>query len=501
MLIKERLAGKKSSVVPVSQAQPFAAEPVGCLPRPLLSGLFPDAVDICSALDVIPLPMAFLSTQKKVLFLNQAALLLTGFSEEEVYHRPCMYVFRSRTCGAKCPITGTGEEELRKSFLTDIITAERRKIPVRVTLSPVQNAQGELAGYIETLEDVRLLHELEHKQGWNEKIGDMLGHSHGMERIFTMMSGIAQTDSSVLITGETGTGKDLLAEAIHNASSRAKGPFVKVNCGALPDQLLESELFGHCKGAFTGATENKPGRFRMAQGGTLFLTEIGDLPLALQVKLLTFLDDKVIHPLGSTKSINVDVRIIAATHRDLRQMVREGKFREDLLYRLNVVRFHMPPLRERGDDVQLFLNHFVHLFSEEFHKKVTGFSHDALFFLEHYSFPGNVRELRNIVEYCVNVCRNERIEIEHLPHYLMESGRTDDVQNMGGAAAPKVSEPQDVGANLAVKSGNANWAELERRMILDALLTYHGRKSKAAEALGWSRSTLWRKMKEHGVDA
>jgi transcriptional regulator with PAS, ATPase and Fis domain len=475
---------------------------------PLVEGLFAMSVEAGPLLDTIPLPLAVISPERKVLFINEAAQVLTGFSLEEARGLHCMYVMRSSLCPDKCPLAKVEDTGAAVCVDANIVSKERRKIPVRATFAPVLAPDGSIAGYVEALEDIRILQELEIKQGWSYGFGDMIGHSHEMERIFQMVPGIAQTDSSVLVTGETGTGKDLLAEAIHNASARAKGPFVKVNCGALPETLLESELFGHSKGAFTGATESKPGRFRMAHNGTLFLTEIGDLPLSLQVKLLTFLDDKVIHPLGSTKGVNVDVRIVAATHRDLRQMVREGKFREDLLYRLNVVRFHMPPLRERGEDINLFLNHFVHVFSEEFGKKVTGFSQDALYFLENYAFPGNVRELRNVVEYCVNVCGQETIEVEHLPRYLMEqpagvpAGTGYGVQPAPEAPPAGMMPPPGMPAPVSsAASGAVNWADMERKMILDALLQAKGRKNRAAEILGWARSTLWRKMKHYEIES
>jgi transcriptional regulator with PAS, ATPase and Fis domain len=326
--------------------------------------------------------------------------------------------------------------------------------------------------------------------------GKLVGRSQEMQRIFRILPVIAQTDSSVLITGQTGTGKDFVAEAIHQASNRAKGPFIKVNCGALPEALLESELFGHQKGAFTGAVESKPGRFRLAHNGSLYLTEIGDLPLNLQVKLLSFLDDKVLHPLGSTKGIHVDVRVIAATHRNLEQMVREGRFRQDLLFRLNVVRLHLPPLVKRGDDIRMLMDHFLQTFNPRFKKKVTAFSDEAKHILLQYPYPGNVRELRNIVEYAVNICEINRILPEHLPTYILEynpdeQGVLEDPEN--SALQPVVKRPAE--------PSYGSWADRERGMILDAMVKAQGRRSEAAKILGWGRSTLWRKMKQYGLVA
>jgi DNA-binding NtrC family response regulator len=315
-----------------------------------------------------------------------------------------------------------------------------------------------------------------------------------MDKVFQILPVIAQTDSSVLVTGETGTGKDLVAESIHQHSARAKGPFIKVNCGALPENLLESELFGHRKGAFTGAVENKPGWFKLAHNGTLFLTEVGDLPLALQVKLLTFLDDKVIYPLGSTQGRKVNVRVIAATHRDLETMVMYHRFRQDLLFRLNVIRVELPPLRDRGEDLTLLINHFVRQMAHQLKKNIVGFDGEAMRHLSLYSFPGNVRELRNIVEYAVTVCQGQELGLGHLPAYVR-----DHEESSESSPAP---EPPPASPGVVPHSSPAaeNWTVMERQMIMDALVRAGGRKSKAADILGWGRSTLWRKMKKHNLD-
>jgi transcriptional regulator with PAS, ATPase and Fis domain len=330
---------------------------------------------------------------------------------------------------------------------------------------------------------------LDHGAGEGFTFGTIVGKSREMEQVYQVLPTLAQNDTSVLITGETGTGKDLVAEAIHQASARAKGPFIKVNCGALPENLLESELFGHRKGAFTGAVENKPGWFRLAHNGTLFLTEIGDLPLPLQVKLLTFLDDKVIYPLGSTKGIHVDVRIIAATHRDLQEMVVHGRFRQDLLFRLNVIRLHLPPLRERGEDIRLLVDHFLRVLSQRFKKNVRSISREALAVLLEYPYPGNVRELRNIIEYGLTLCTSDRIEPEHLPAYMTE---VDTPRQPVSERSPSVPERRRT-------DRHATWDSLEREMIQSALVACSGNKGETSKKLGWSRSTLWRKMKKHGI--
>lgn len=464
--------------------------------RALISGLFRNPVECASVFNDLPDAVVFLSPDRRVLYLNRAAEVLTGLSDPEARGLPCGHVVRSNICPVQCPLDHMARDAGPVCRNADVINRDRQRVPVRLCSIMLRDLHGAVVGFMEVLEDLRPFEALETRKGQAYQFGGIIGRSPAMERLFAVLPGIAQTDSSVLITGETGTGKDFLAEAIHQLSPRAKGPFVKVNCGALPETLLESELFGHQKGAFTGATENKPGRFRLAHNGTLFLTEIGDLPLPLQVKLLTFLDDKVIYTLGSTKGLRVDVRIIAATHRDLQAMVREGKFRQDLLYRLNVVRVHIPPLRERGEDIRLLMDHFLAAFVADFHKKIKGFSKNALKCLLEYPYPGNVRELKNIIEYAVNVCQEETIRRHHLPSYVTEtSGRA-------VVHPPQVREEGEAMPKEAVSEGEGkgvSWGVMERRLILDALVRAKGRRARAAQILGWGRSTLWRKMKQHGL--
>jgi len=461
-----------------------------------IDGLFDLPVAFPPLMDEIPVAIALLSPDRQVVFINRALEALTGFVHHAVTGIPCAHVMRSNICLQHCPAARMTDVSEPVCINGDLINRDRQKIPIRVTFAPVRDMDGNLVGFMETLEDVRLLRDLDGKTGKAYSFGQLIGRSQQMERIFRILPVIAQSDSSVLITGETGTGKDFVAEAIHQASQRAKGPFVKINCGALPETLLESELFGHQKGAFTGAMENKPGRFRLAHNGTLYLTEIGDLPLSLQVKLLTFLDDKVVYPLGSTKGFHVNVRVIAATHRNLEQMVKEGRFREDLLFRLNVVRQHLPPLRERGDDIRLLLDHFLHHLASQFKKPIEGFSVKALRILRSYSYPGNVRELRNIVEYAVNICQEDQIQPKHLPAYLTEI-KVPEAGNQAEAVEPSSSSAAAVA--FENREVDLDWGAMERKMIMEALLKAKGRRSKAAGILGWGRSTLWRKMKQYGI--
>lgn len=457
-------------------------------------GLSSHPVPFSYLMNRIPSCVALLDTSQRIVFMNRPLEALTGISGLEAKGVPCRHILRSNLCGANCPLHHMEMDAEPACQEGDIIDRNRERIPVRVSFAPVVDSKGNHAGWIECFEDLRSTQSQEFLRQEAYSFGPLIGRSPQMERLFQMVPGIAQTDSSVLITGETGTGKDILAEMIHQQSARNKGSFIKVNCGALPETLLESELFGHHKGAFTGATENKPGRFKLAHNGTLFLTEIGDLPLSLQVKLLSFLDDHIIYPLGSTKGVYVDVRVIAATHRDLQSMVQEGKFRQDLLFRLNVVRLQLPPLRDREGDIQLLLDHFLNLFTHKFQKDIRGFSQESRQFLRRYSFPGNVRELRNIVEFAINICTGTIIEMRHLPAYMFEQVGEQGASDLSLQTfdRPDLMQPD--------KPGATSWPDMERQMILDALYKAKGRKSRAAEILGWGRSTLWRKMKHYGIN-
>jgi len=462
--------------------------------RMSVQGLFDRSVDFASIVNHMPVGVILLDLEQRVVFMNQAIGALTGFTNEEARGIACKHILRSNLCGHRCPFLGLSKSSEPICREGNIVNRDREKIPVRILFAPLLDELGNLAGWMETVEDMRSVKARETEMGEAFSMGSLLGRSPQMEKVFRIVPGIAQTDSSVLITGETGTGKDLLAELIHQQSARSKGPFVKVNCGALPETLLESELFGHRKGAFTGATEHKQGRFRLAHNGTLFLTEIGDLPLALQVKLLSFLDDQVVYPLGSGQGIQVNVRIIAATHHNLQQMVQGGRFRQDLFYRLNVVRVHIPALREREGDIQLLLDYFLHYYSRKFGKSISGFSRDALAYLKDFSFPGNVRELKNIVEFAVNICPEGKIQPDHLPDAFQET--TDEQQKAESVphAAPFAQDAVDA-------KEVANWEEMEREMILLALMRAGGKRKEAAAILGWGRSTLWRKMKQYNISS
>lgn len=457
-------------------------------------GLLEQPIALSQFIDEAPIGIMVVDPGLKVVLMNRALEALTGFVNQEVSGIPCCYVLRTNLCLDGCPVKSLSPQGGSVCLEANILNRNREKIPVRVTTAPLVGDQSQVVGFIKSIEDMRYLQKPD-DQGGRFFFGNLIGNSPEMQRVFRLLPAIAQTDSSVLITGHTGTGKDFVAEAIHNASQRSRGPFVKVNCGALPESLLESELFGHQKGAFTGAIENKPGRFRLAHNGTLYLTEIGDLPLNLQVKLLSFLDDQVIYPLGGSRGIHVDVRIIAATHRDLEGMTRQGKFREDLLFRLNVIRLQLPPLSQRGDDITMLMDHFLHHFNSRFRKKISGFNATARKDLLGYNFPGNVRELRNIVEFAVNLCEGGRIGPEHLPTYLKTPVVRNDVE-----VQPSITvEKQEFVINASSEKRNLDWPDVERQMIMDALVKARGNRAKAAQFLGLGRSTLWRKMKFYSI--
>jgi PAS domain S-box-containing protein len=470
-----------------------------------------------SVVEEIPLGIAVLDLQRRIVLLNRALEALTGFDRQTARKVPCRCILRGDFCLSRCPVRADRLEPGPMCIEGTIINQDRQKIPVRVTFTPIRDRLGRPIGFFEAVEDIRVLRSLAGKSSEAFTFGQIVGRSPQMEQIYRFLPMIAQSDSSVLLTGETGTGKDLVAEAIHHTSARAKGPFIKVNCGALPAALLESELFGHHKGAFTGAVESKPGRFQLAHNGTLFLAETGDLPLPLQVKLLTFLDDRVVHPLGATKGQFCDVRVIAATHRNLERMVREGSFREDLLFRLNVVRLHLPPLRERREDIRLLLDHFLQTFVKRFKKPIQGFSADSLAVLLAFPYPGNVRELKNIVEYASNVCQETHILPAHLPAYLFTLPEPLPAAGAGPAPPPAGGAPDAdraaaerrliIDAILGSREvrrpeGEApteEWPAVERRMIVEAFVSARGRRTKAAEILGWSRGRLYRRMRRHGI--
>ncbi len=456
-------------------------------------------------LNSVPHGVIILDAELRILEINSFMEVLTGFANSNARGVYVDYILRSNIDNNGRKFREVLESVECLSVAGDIITQHHKKISVHFTVSPLMVDSGTPGGLLVFIEDISAQESFDRKRRSNDGVQDILGLSPKMQEMFELIPVLAHTDASVLITGETGTGKDMFAEAIHNTSKRSRHPFIKVNCGALPEALLESELFGHAKGAFTGAVKDKPGLFRLAQNGTIFLTEIGDLPLSLQVKLLSVLDDKEFFPVGGVKKVKVNIRIIAATHRPLRQLVKLGEFREDLFYRLNVLRMHLPPLREREGDIRLLLDHFIRQFSVPLKKPIKGFSKKSIEILTDYRYPGNVRELRNIVEYAVNICQEKKIHEESLPKYLF-SPQTDpeDVTMEEQRPVETVSLPQTIQSvgktdtsPVLVSDG---WGAVEKEMILDAMRKTGGNRSRAARILGWGRTTLWRKLNRYGLN-
>jgi len=416
----------------------------------------------------------------RITFINKAGQEITGFSSKEAIGHYCFDIFRADICQTRCALKETlrTKREITNLPVT-ILRKDGKKIPISISTAVLRNERGEMIGGVETFRDLSTIEELKKELHEKYTLGDIVSKNHALRAIFNILPNIAESDSTVLIQGPSGTGKELLAKAIHHLSRRKTKPFINVNCGALPDSLLESELFGYVKGAFTDAKRDKPGRFALANGGTLFLDEVGDMTPALQVKLLRVLQEKEYEPLGSTSPRKTDVRIIAATNKDLSKLVQEGKFRDDLYYRLNVVKLELPPLSERKEDIPLLIDAFIQKFNAKMGKQVSGISEQALRLLLDYDYPGNIRELENIIEHAFILCEGTRIEVNCLPKELLA-----------------------VSAEEIRVSGTRERAPLERaeaEAIERALRNHRGNRTKTAQDLGVSRTTLWRKMKRYGL--
>ncbi len=408
---------------------------------------------------------------------NRAAEEITGYRREEVLGRPCHEVLRAETCRDACPVRYMQEKGEPVVDLAVHITNRRgERIPVSISTGFLRDRAGKVIGAVETFRDLRQVERLRRELTGRYTFEDIVGKSPRMRELFDLVRTVAPRDSTILIEGESGTGKELFARAIHRLSRRAEGPFVAVNCGALPDALVESELFGHRAGAFTGAVSDHPGRVARAEGGTLFLDEIGEFPLPLQVKLLRFLEEKRYEPLGGARAETADVRIIAASNRNLREMVERGEFRRDLFYRLDVIRLVIPPLRERMEDVPLLVDHFIHRFAALQGRPIRGIAPEALRPLLSHDFPGNVRELANLIEHAFALCPGAVIRPEHLP--------------LARLALPG-KEPSG-GARTGLE-------ENERRFLLHALESHGWNRQATARALGIHKSTLFRKIRRLGI--
>ncbi|MGM0424572.1 MAG: sigma-54 interaction domain-containing protein [Thermodesulfobacteriota bacterium] len=408
-----------------------------------------------------------------ITFFNQAAEQITHIRRSEAIGQKCWEIFRSSLCDGNCALDFCMRQARpisNKSVF--FIRPDGTKVPISISAAPLYDGRGKLIGGVETFRDLSAIHYMRQKMEEKYTFEDIVGKSQRMQEIFRILPQVAKSPSSVLISGESGTGKELIARALHNLSPRQEGPFVVVNCAALPEHLLESELFGYKAGAFTDAKKDKPGRFQRAHQGSLFLDEIGEMPMSLQVKLLRVLQDKCVEPLGALHPEKVDVRIIAATNKDLSQSVEQGEFRRDLYYRLNVVQIHMPALRKRKEDLPLLINHFIRSFNLLQDKNVQGISEDALAALLRHDFPGNIRELENVIEYSFILCSEGFIQVEHLPDYL----RPEAPQHSWNPGEPRTLE------------------EIKCQAVLQALERNQGRKMQTCRELDISKDTLRRML-------
>ena len=410
----------------------------------------------------------------RITSFNRAAEQITGVRREEAVGQRCKDVLKADVCEKGCILRKTiqsGKSIVNRTV--HIVDAAGRRLPISISTALLKDEKGRIIGAVETFRDISVEEKLRKAIAERYSFEDIISKNHRMHQLFDILPDVADSASTVLLEGESGTGKELFARAIHHLSPRKKQPFIAVNCGALPDTLLESELFGYKAGAFTDAKKDKPGRFRLAERGTLFLDEIGDISPALQVRLLRVLQEKTYEPLGSVETVPSDVRIIAATNRRLQELVKEGKFREDLYYRINVIRMELPPLRDRMEDIPLLADHFIHHFNVLQKKEISGLSGEALACLVSYDYPGNVRELQNIIEHAFILCKSGLIEPHHLPENL---------------CLPRGMEPSG-------RNETMNMKDLEAVFITNMLRRHQWNRIKTAKALGIHKSTLFRKIK------
>lgn len=410
----------------------------------------------------------------RITSFNHAAEQITGVPRHQAIGQRCCDVFRASICEAACSLRHTletGTPVVSKTVY--IINAQGQRIPISISTAILKDASGQIIGGVETFRDLSLVEELRKELHASYSFADIIGRSHRMRQLFEILPEVATSQSSVLIEGPSGTGKELFAQAIHQLSPRKNQRFVAVNCGALPDTLLESELFGYKAGAFTDARKDKPGRFALAEGGTLFLDEIADVSPAMQSRLLRVLQERVYEPLGGIEPVKANVRVVTATHADLSDRVKQGKFREDLFYRINVVRMQLPALRDRRADIPLLIEHFVGRFNRLKEKDLAGVSEPVMAILLAHDYPGNVRELENIIEHAFVLCRSGLIQPQHLPSPLREQ-------------APDTQSHQLSATTLR---------DMEILMINEALQKHHGNRSAAALELGIHPATLFRKVK------
>ena len=433
------------------------------MPSPSLEQLAASRQHLEQILDHLQEAIIGHGPDRKILYFNRAAAAITGYGKDEVLGRDCYEIFGAPLCGKRCSFCDKPPEAWTPiSYPINIVTKSGEPRQIRMSVVGLTDEQGRFVGVLAALQDITSLVGVKF---WTEDtpgFGGIVGRDPKMIQVFRQIKQLAINDYAVLITGETGTGKELVAAAIHRESRRSGGPFVPVNCGALPEGVVESELFGHVKGAFSGAIRAKKGRFELAHGGTIFLDEVGELPKNVQVKLLRVLENGAFERVGGESTVSVDVRVISATNLDLKRAVEKGNFRADLFYRLNVVPLHLPPLRERRDDIPLLVAHFLDLAASR-GQKTSRFSREALALMGRYAWPGNVRELQNAVHYALARCEGALAGPGDLPPELQPG------------------QPQ---------RGPARKLDLET--VQAALAHCGGNKAKAARLLGVGRATLYR---------
>ncbi len=414
----------------------------------------------------------------RVTSFNRAAEEITGITREKAVGQKCSDILRADVCETDCALRetiATGKPIINKAV--HIVDSKGERHAISISTALLKDESGEVIGGVETFRDMSLVEELRKEIEGRWSCEDIISQNHLMQRLFSVLPNIAESDCTVLIESESGTGKELLARAIHNLSFRKNKPFVAVSCGALPDTLLESELFGYKAGAFTDAKKDKPGRFAIAEGGTIFLDEIGDIPAAMQVRLLRVLQEGTYEPLGAVSSVNADVRVITATNKKLSELVEQGQFREDLYYRINVMKLELPLLRDRKDDIPLLVNHFISRFNRLRSKNVSCVTDEVLAILLAYEYPGNIRELENIIEHCFVLCHGEIIEKKHLPSSVCP---------FSGVEKVKTGEIKTL-------------KQMEILLIIEALRRNKGNQTATAKELGINKSTLFRKLKAHDI--
>lgn len=421
----------------------------------------------------------FIVNQRRaILAFNRRAQEITGFGRDEVLGRYCWEILQADCCKSNCFLQATLEDGVsRLNQAVRIRHKGGRWLKLRISTTAIKNHRDAIVGGLETFSSLEAAHPHGEEAPPLPPRLEIIGQSPAMRRLLNLLPDVAASDATVILEGESGTGKDLLAQAIHRQSPRARGPFVAFSCSALVESLIESELFGHVKGAFTGAIAHKVGRFELAQGGTLFLDEIGDLKPELQAKLLRVLEARVFERVGSTRAIPLEARIIAATSRNLPQEVRRGRFRMDLLYRLRTVPFTLPPLRERPEDIPLLVNHCLAKLNQKYAKQVRGVDPKVMSLFQHYPWPGNIRELERVLEYAFVFVKGAVITQDLLP---------------------ELEAPRLRAANLA-PTPDPRRLTGEGRSIQKALAKARGRRDLAARLLGISRTSLWRKMKIYGL--